>query len=198
MTIHAGINSAQLEDAIRRTREGETAAFEVVVRRYETPVRMWLAGHVPPGIDVDDVAQRTFVAAFSRLGEYTPGTRFEAWLFTIARYQLKTETTRLRRVADYHARYAPELLQRELQRRSHEPTEMFAARLDHLRACLESLGEHLRLFVAWRYDEEIPLEEMAARSGRSVAAVKKQLWKIRQKLQQCIEARMAAAEGGAS
>ena len=52
----------------------------------------------------------------------------------------------------------------------------------------------LRRFVTWRYDEGIPLDEMATRCGRSVPAVKKQLWKIRQTLQQCIENRMAAAE----
>ncbi|MCA9070798.1 MAG: sigma-70 family RNA polymerase sigma factor, partial [Planctomycetaceae bacterium] len=196
MTIHAGINLTQLEEAIQRTCAGETAAFEVVVRRFEASLRTWLAGHIPPGIDVDEVAQRTFVAAFARLGDYTPGTQFEAWLFTIARYQLKTETTRLRRVADYHARYAPDLLQRELERRSDQPPELLAERLHHLKVCLGSLGDHLRRFVTWRYDEEIPLDEMATRSGRSVAAVKKQLWKIRQKLQQCIETRMAAAEGG--
>ncbi len=198
MMAHVSIDDGRLENAIRRTREGETAAFEVVVRRFETSLRTWLAGHVPPGIDVDEVAQRTFVAAFSRLSDYTPGTRFEAWLFTIARYQLKTEITRLRRVADYHARYAPDLLQRELERRSNEPPELLANRLDHLRVCLEALGEHLRRFITWRYEEEIPLEEMSARSGRSVAAVKKQLWLTRQKLQQCIETRMSAAEGSAS
>lgn len=192
------IEDSQLEDAIRRTRAGETAAFEVIVRRFERMLRTWLAGHVPPGIDVDEVAQRTFVAAFTRLDDYTPGTRFDAWLFTIARYQLKTEATRLRRVADYHARYAPDLLVLELQRRSCEPPELVATRLDHLQACLESLGEHLRRFVTWRYEEEILLEEMARRSGRSVAAVKKQLWSIRQTLQQCIETRMASADGGAS
>ena len=42
-----------------------------------------------------------------------------------------------------------------------------------------------------KFDEEIPLDEMASRSGRSVAAVKKQLWKIRRTLQECIENRMA-------
>lgn len=198
MTTYSIIDDSQLEDAIRRTREGETAAFEVVVRRFEAVLRTWLAGHAPPGIDVDELAQRAFVAAFSRLSDYTPGTRFEAWLFTIARFQLKTEVTRLRRVADYHARYAPDLLQRELERRSEEPPELLDSRLNHLKVCLESLGEHLRSFVAWRYEEEIPLEEMAARSGRSVAAVKKQLCKIRQKLQQCVETRMATAEGGMS
>lgn len=198
MTARKDNDNTQLEAAIRRTCEGDTAAFEVVVRRFETPLRTWLAGHVPPGIDVDELAQNTFVAAFSRLSDYSPGTRFEAWLFTIARYQLKTEVTRLRRVADYHARYAPDLLQRELQRRSDEPPELLVARLDHLKVCCETLGEHLRRFVTWRYEEEIPLEEMALRSGRSIAVVKKQLWKIRQKLHKCVEARMATAEGGIS
>lgn len=195
MTANPSIDDSQLDEAVRRTREGETAAFEVVVRRFERSLRTWLAGHVPPGIDVDDVAQRTFVAAFSRLGDYTLGTRFEAWLYTIARYQLKTELTRLRRVADYHARYAPDLLQRELERRNSQQPELFVSRLEHLRACVEMLAEHLRRFITWRYDEGIPLEEMATRSGRSVAAVKKQLWLIRRKLQQCIENRMAMAEG---
>ena len=192
------IDDLQLEKAISRTRQGETPAFEVVVRRFEASLRAWLAGHVPPGIDVDEVAQRTFVAAYTRLDDYAPGTRFDAWLFTIARYQLKTELTRLRRVADYHARYAPDLLQRELERRSSEPPELFVDRLAHLHSCVESLGESLRRFITWRYDEEIPLEEMAVRCGRSVAAVKKQLWLIRQKLQQCVENRVAIAEGHVS
>jgi RNA polymerase sigma-70 factor (ECF subfamily) len=142
-------------------------------------------------VDVDDVAQRSFLAAFSRLDEYRTGTEFGVWLFTIARFQLKTEATRLRRVADYHARYGLDLLQRELDRRSSERPELEEARLEHLRECVETLGGHLTRFITWRYEEEIPLDEMASRSGRSVAAVKKQLWKIRQMLQKCIEDRMA-------
>ena len=89
-------------------------------------------------------------------------------------------------------RYAPDLLQRELERRSSEPPELQESRLKHLQACLGGLGEHLRRFIRWRYAEEIPLEEMAARSGRSVAAVKKQLWKLRRALHECVQARMAA------
>lgn len=198
MSIYHPIDDRQIDEALQRVRGGETAAFEPVVRRFERPLRAWLAAQAPPGVDVDDVAQRSFVAAYTRINEYAPGTNFAAWLYAIARYQLRTETTRLRRVADYHARYAPELLQRELERRAEEAPELWTLRLEHLQACLETLGEHVRRFVTWRYDEEIPLEEMAARSGRSVAAVKKQLWLLRQKLQQCVETRLAAAEGGAS
>jgi len=150
------MNNCQLENAIRRIRKGDTAAFETIVRRFERPLRAWLATHAPPGIDVDEVAQKSFVAAFARLSDYELGTNFAAWLFTIARFQLKTEMSRLRRVA------------------------------------LGGLGEHLHRFIKWRYVEEIPLEEMAARSGRSVAAVKKQLWKLRRKLHECVEVRMTA------
>jgi RNA polymerase sigma-70 factor (ECF subfamily) len=191
MTSKGFINNSLLDDAIRRVRKGNTSAFEVVVRQLERPLRAWLAVHAPPGVDVDEVAQRSFVATFTRLGDYELGTNFAAWLFTIARFQLKTEVTRLRRIADYHVRYAPDLLQRELECRGSEPPEIQETRLEHLQMCLGQLGEGLYRFIRWRYVEEIPLEEMATRSGRSVAAVKKQLWKLCRKLHACIEARMA-------
>jgi RNA polymerase sigma-70 factor (ECF subfamily) len=192
MTRRNSTNDSVVDDAIRRVRKGNTAAFEVVVRQFERPLRAWLAVQTPPGIDVDEVAQMSFVAAFTRLGDYELGTNFAAWLFTIARFRLKTEVSRLRRVADYHVRYAPDLLQRELQQRDSEPPQLQETRLEHLQTCLGGLGADLYRFIKWRYVEEIPLEEMADRSGRSVAAVKKQLWKLRRKLHACVEARMAA------
>lgn len=181
---------------LERVLQGDVESFGEVVQRYERPLRAWLAAQSPPGVDVDEIAQQSFIVAYTRLGEYRLGSDFAAWLFTIARYQLKTETTRLRRVADYQTRYAPELLQRELERRNSEIPEVLASRLDHLQRCVESLGEGLGQYVRWRYQEEIPLEEMSRRSGRSVAAVKKQLWLLRQKLQQCVESRMSAAGNG--
>ncbi len=182
---------------IARVANGEVAAFEGIVRRFERPLRAWLATQAPPPVDVDDLAQRTFVVIYSKLDEFEVGSNFAAWLFSIARFQLKTELTRLRRVADYHARLAPDLLQKELDRRNSEPPELQQRRLDQLSKCLKLLGESSRRFIIWRYDEEISLEEMANRSGRSVAAVKKQLWKLRRKLHDCIETNMAT-DGGLS
>jgi len=183
-------------EIIRRARQGERAAMEAIVRRYQEPVRAWVAAHCPPGGDVDEVAQRTFVAAFTRIAEFQEGTNFGAWLFAIARFQLMTETTHLRRLADYRTRHGRDLLSRELERRAQEPDEVTATRLHYLRECLEALGEAGRQFITWRYTDELPLEEMAARSGRSVAVIKKQLWLLRQKLQQCIEGKLAASGGG--
>jgi len=70
-----------------------------------------------------------------------------------------------------------------------------AARLSFLRECLGAVGESGRQLITWRYTDGLPLQEMAVRTGRSVAAIKKQLWLLRQKLQQCIENKLAT-EGG--
>jgi RNA polymerase sigma-70 factor (ECF subfamily) len=191
--IPPAADDAPLEAAIRQVRGGDVQAFAAVVRRFERPLRAWLAAHAPPGVDVDEVAQTTFIAAYSRLDDYAAGTNFAAWLFTIARYQLKTETTRLRRIADYRSRYAPDLLARELDRRSDEPAAD-DTQLGFLRECLEAVDDRRRRFLTWRYDEAIPLAEMAERSGRSVMAVKKQLWLLRRQLQECIEGKLATAE----
>ena len=181
-----------IDDAVGRIRAGEQSAFEVIVRRYERPLRAWLAVQAPPGIDVDEIAQRSFVTVYTKLDSYQLGTDFGAWLFTVARFQLKTETTRVRRIADYHTRYGMDLLANEQAQRADEPPELQLDRLEHLRRCVDELGDHVRRFIDWRYDERIPLEVMAERSGRSVPAMKKQLWKLRRKLHDCLQSKMMA------
>ena len=111
-------NEDQLTRLIRLAQRGKLEAFEAIVRHYEGMLRNWAAAHCPPGVEADDVSQNTFLQAFKRLREFKPETHFEAWLFTIARYQLMTEATRIRRITDYHSRYAPELLFRELERQA--------------------------------------------------------------------------------
>lgn len=189
-------HDSPLDARIRRAQRGDLAAFEDIIRQFQAPVRAWAAAHCPPGGDADEVAQKTFIAAFAGLEEFAAGTNFAAWLFRIARFQLMTEATRLRRLADYHSRYASDLLDRELERRAELPAAEFAERLPHLRACCDELGDAARRFIQWRYTDGIPLQEMAERTGRSLPAVKKQLWLLRQKLQECIERKMAAEPGG--
>jgi RNA polymerase sigma-70 factor (ECF subfamily) len=185
------------DETYRLAKAGDMRAIEAIVRHHQAAVRAWLAAHCPLGGDADDVAQRTFVAAITRLADFEVGTDFRAWLFSIARYQLMSEITRLRRLADYHSRLAPEILARELERRAQGPEERTSERLMHLRECVAAMGESARQFIRWRYDDQLPLEEMAARTGRSIGAIKKQLWLLRQKLQQCVEDKLAAGEEGA-
>jgi RNA polymerase sigma-70 factor (ECF subfamily) len=193
ITVRTAVKEYLSEDpddgCIRRIKLGDADAFEAVVYRFERPLRAWLATLSPPGVDADEIAQKSFIAAYTRIHEFEEGTNFGAWLFSIARWKLKTETTRLRRVADYHSRYAPDLLQKLHGEAEVEP-EHLMTQLGHLKKCMASLSQDLACLLKWRYYDEISLEEMARLSERSVPAVKKQLWKLRRKLQLCVEQRM--------
>ncbi len=180
-----------VESLIKRAKRGDRQAFCDIVRMYQQPIRAWAAAHCFLGGDPDDVAQKTFLAAYHRLTDFKTGTNFRAWLFTIARYQMMTESTRSRRLADYHNRFAPDLLDRELERRvKEEPPELVVQRLKALHQCVEGLSDASQKLLKWRYYEAIPLSEMAERTERSVGAIKKQLFLIRQKLQSCINAQI--------
>ena len=102
------------------------------------------------------------------------------------------EATRLRRTADYHRRYAPVALAEELERRS-AAAAASSDRLDRLRGCLSGLNPQAREILGQRYREDLPLEEISRRCGRSVGALKKYLFTLRARLHECI-ARKAATE----
>lgn len=183
-----------LEAQIRRVQAGEADAFEAVVRAFGLPIRAWVIARCPPGGDADDVVQKSFVQAFRKIGQYRPGTDFKAWLFTIARFELMAECTRLRRLADYHSRYAMHALAEELQRRVETTGSEEPPKLDYLRQCLSGLDERAQQMLRFRYADDSPLGEIAEQTGRSVGAIKKHLFKLRQKLHDCIERKMAGEE----
>lgn len=58
-------------------------------------------------------------------------------------------------------------------------------RLLQLRRCLQSLPDHLRRVVDLRYEESLPLQEIARRLGRSAGSVQVALSRIRMQLHQC-------------
>ena len=195
MRIGRRMQKSQFDRIVQRAQSGNGTAFEAIVRAYEKPIRAWATMHCPPGGDADDIAQCTFIAAFRRLADFEVGTNFEAWLFAIARYQLMTEMNRLRRLADYRSRFAPELINRELTRRAEQaPSSFEGERLTWLDECLQKLTPDSRMLLDWRYDEQISVAEMAERSNRSTPAIKKALFVLRRTLRRCIEQKASATE----
>lgn len=195
-SARAGRLAGDLSAAVERVKAGDRGAYAELVTRLERPLRAWLVGRAWPGIDVDDVAQRAFVQAYVQLHRFQAGTDFPAWLFTLASFELKTEMNRVRRTADYHARFVSELLEQDLVRYE-ELGAGHEARIEHLERCLAQLDERQRELLGWRYREQLPLAEIGERLGRSVPAIKKALWKLRGRLGDCVELGVAGQGGSA-
>jgi len=179
-------DSNQLENAVRKVQSGDVEQFAEVVRLVERPVRAWIVSRCPPGGDADDVAQKAFIEAFKKIDNYEVGTDFRAWMFAIAKYQLMAECTRLQRTADYHSRYAPIALTKELERQVETEGDFQLDRLSYLRRCLAEVDRKGHQLLQWRYADEFSIQEIARLSGRSDGAIKKNLYLLRQKLHECI------------
>jgi RNA polymerase sigma-70 factor (ECF subfamily) len=177
-----------VEAAIRRVQAGERAAYADVIGACQRRLRGAVAGHCPPGVDADEIAHMAFVEAYKRIDQYEPGTRFHAWLAAIARNLLLNECRRIRR----EARRIEAVVAGSLAEGLGAAPEPDEARIRALRECVALLPEGPRAVLRMRYDRDRPLEAIARRIGKSLAAVKFQLFAIRRKLRECVQRKAAA------
>ena len=71
-------------DLVRRCRNGDRRAFEVLLRRYERPVYNAALRMLRNPEDAKDVSQTVFLKAYEHLAEYDPKYRFYSWIYRIA------------------------------------------------------------------------------------------------------------------
>src|SRR5215468_6555392 len=77
----ASIDESQL---VAQSREGDTTAFNELVRRYEGKI-FRLAQHVTQNReDAEDVLQETFLKAYEHLDQFQGNSRFYTWIVRIA------------------------------------------------------------------------------------------------------------------
>lgn len=72
------------ERLVRACRNGDRAAFETLLARYERPVYNVAIRMLRHPEDARDVAQTTFLKAFEKLEQFDFGHRFYSWIYRIA------------------------------------------------------------------------------------------------------------------
>jgi len=77
-----------LSDSIRLTQNGEAQAFQVIVKRYQHPLFIWVTRFLGTGVapDAEDIVQEIFLSAYTHIQSFDPvKAGFSTWLFIIAR-----------------------------------------------------------------------------------------------------------------
>ena len=69
---------------VRRCRQGDRPACELLVVRYQKPVFNAALRLLRNPEDAKDVAQTTFLKAFGHLADYDPTFKFYSWIYRIA------------------------------------------------------------------------------------------------------------------
>ena len=182
-----------MEDSeiISAVQAGDRDAFGALVERYQRTLYYFVVGKVADDTDAKDIVQKTFVGAFQNLAEFRLDESFFAWLKGIALNHCRNEWRRYQS----QARLAGRLLEQkraELEIASLDvPTDDSERRIAALRQCLQQLGPEEQTAIEMRFVQELPLGTIAERLGRGTEAARLFLYRIRQRLADCVKKRLA-------
>lgn len=133
-----------------------------------------------------EVLQRTNLVICQKAADYRPGTSFEAWTFTIARFQLMA----WRKAQSRNRLVFSDTVYEQIDRKT-EPSEANDdARADVLKDCVKQLNVNERKLLEQRYQEDLPLTTLASTMNISLDAIGMRLSRIRKKLGQCIQQKL--------
>ncbi len=170
----------------RRAQNGGMASFDVLVRRYQSPLLHFITKRTGCRADAEDLVQETFVRCYRHLDRFDPARRFHTWIFTIA-YRLTVnhhrQTRRLHRIEQVDAAG-------DLPAAGRSPVDEVADRelAGRLWQQAEALLNDVQLTVLWLHCvEQMPLTEVARVMKRSGVSVRATLFRARKKLSRLAE-----------
>jgi len=154
----------------------------------------WLATYVYSLVsrpaDADDILQEVKVTMWKHFASFEAGSNFRAWARKIATNQiLNYRRSEQRRPGSTLDDEFIEIVAAEIDRCA----DTLDRKADALKICLRKLPEAHRKIVVWRYYEDCGVEEIAAKSERTVEAVYRLLSRIRQVLNDCVSRQLSPA-----
>jgi len=172
------------EELVKRVQGGDTAAFDLLVRKYQHRIAALIGRYVSDWSEVQDVAQETFIRAYRAMANFRGDAQFYTWLHRIA-----VNTAKNHLVA--HNRRPPtddidvedaehfdsgirlrdsDTPERELMRQQLEQTVMRA---------VEALPEELRVAINLREVDGLSYDEIAERMGCPIGTVRSRIFRAR-------------------
>jgi RNA polymerase sigma-70 factor (ECF subfamily) len=146
----------------------------------------------PNRVAAQDILQETNMALWKKRELYEPGTNFKAWSFRFAHFQTLAH---LKRVKNRDWLVFSEHLMEAMSEEACEVLLDFEERSGALRNCLAKLSATDQDLIRSHYQSGIPLADLGGRLGRTRAAVKQALLRIRRNLRTCIERQLLAERG---
>ncbi|MBM3892464.1 MAG: RNA polymerase sigma factor [Verrucomicrobia bacterium] len=167
---------------------GDAEAFAPLLDRHLGHMHAFIALKLQVPHLVDEIAHETFVFAYHHIGEFAAGTSFRAWLRAIAANKIRAEVERYCREQANQLSYAEHRL---LELGGNKPDAQASREVEALHDCLNQVPENLRALLTLKYHDECSGDEIAQRLRRSLSWVHTTLFRLRQQLKACVEAKLA-------
>jgi RNA polymerase sigma-70 factor (ECF subfamily) len=171
------------EAVIDRVRGGDTALFEVIMRRYNQRLYRVARAILGDESEAEDVMQQAYVNAYLNLHQFAERARFSTWLTKIAVYEALARVKRRRRQG---LEPLPETEEGEDMLRSEAPDAERRAYANEIGAFVETaiaaMPEGYRAAFVLREIEGLSTAEVASCLDVSVDTVKTRVHRARVRL----------------
>ncbi len=160
--------------------QSDLRQFTALYQRYVQPVYRYLYSRIGTQNEAEEATAQTFLGALEGFARYRNDGHFAAWLFTIAK----------RKSVDHYRRSGKITSLPETLPSAEEDLIQQAIRTDQheaLRAELAQLSDQERELLRLRYAADLGFGEMGRLLGRSEGAVKKQLYRLLDRLKNEME-----------
>lgn len=180
------------QELVRRVQRGDSAAFDLLVRKYQHRIAALIGRYIADWSECQDVAQDTFIRAYRAIGNFRGDAQFYTWLHRIAVNTAKNHLVAHKRRppgADIDIDDAEQFdsgirlrdtdtPERELARQQMEQTVMRA---------VEALPEELRLAITLREVEGLSYEDIAQRMDCPIGTVRSRIFRAREAIDEQLQ-----------
>lgn len=175
-------------DLIQRARKGDQEAFAALVSEHQRYVYYLALRVLRNEEEALDLAQETFVRAWTALPNFREQSHFRTWLYRITTNLCYNRLPGLRRsLSDLGDDVIAELPETGLA--FDNPARGFESRelRSYLHKAIDELDENYRLLIALRYQSELSYEEIASTLNLPLGTVKTGLFRAKERLRQALE-----------
>jgi len=180
------------QQLVEMVQQGNKAAFDLLVRKYQNKVLSLVSRFVKNQGDVPDVAQEAFIKAYRALPNFRGDSAFYTWLYRIAVNTAKNHLAAQKRrpsSSDLEIEESEYFDEADKLRDSASPERLLLTRelRDVVINTLEALPEDLRTAISLRELDGLSYEDIANIMECPVGTVRSRIFRAREALEKQID-----------
>ena len=183
-----------LKKTITAIMGGDIDSYRHIIHAFQKEVWKVVAAMLHNRETTEELVQETFVKAYIHLDQFDINRDFTKWIKGIARNVVREKLRTSFRTEKHLSLYHEHLKQKLMDDKSYvHHNERLADALDK---CKQELSQHSKEILDMRYLYSVSFEKIAKKTGRSLEATRQLLWRIKLKLKECIQNKIADHETG--
>lgn len=170
---------------VQKAQKGDAHAFETLVNEHQQYVYNLALRVVKDENEALDLAQETFVRAWTALPNFKGQSQFRTWLYRIATNLCYNRLPNLRRSLND---LGDDLMENIPEPHFDTPAHAYESNetKQHLQDAIQSLDSNYQLLITLRYQNELSYEEIAATLNLPLGTVKTGIFRAKEQLRKSL------------